>query len=89
MFIECCLGKSDKQSTDTHYYSSGDAEFNWRMIWPGVLPEALPRLFLVTEHAVRDRRGLLLEILDHGARLSADVPGPSAKPHLHCLRLTA
>ncbi len=36
----------EKQSTDTHYYSSGDAEFNWRMIWPIFLPERVPRLFL-------------------------------------------
>ena len=32
MFIECCLGKSDKQSTDTHFRSEdGEASFNWRM----------------------------------------------------------
>ena len=36
----------EKQSTDTHYYSPGDAEFNWRMTWPVFLPEKAPRLFM-------------------------------------------
>tara|TARA_B110001452_G_scaffold264206_1_gene266845 strand:- start:238 stop:4518 length:4281 start_codon:yes stop_codon:yes gene_type:complete len=36
----------EKQTTDTHFYSSGDAEFNWRMIWPVFLPEKVPRLFM-------------------------------------------
>ena len=36
----------EKQSTDTHWFSTGDAEFNWRMIWPVFLPERVPRLFM-------------------------------------------
>ena len=36
----------EKQSTDTHWFSTGDAEFNWRMIWPIFLPEKVPRLFM-------------------------------------------
>ena len=36
----------EKQSTDTHWFSTGDAEFNWRMIWPIFLPEKVPRLFI-------------------------------------------
>jgi len=32
--------------TDTHWRSSGDAEFNYRMVWPMALPEKSPRLFL-------------------------------------------
>ena len=39
MFIECCLGKSDKQSTDTHFRSEdGEASFNWRMKFDVTLP---------------------------------------------------
>ena len=34
------------QKTDVHYFSQGDAEFNWRMTWPMALPEKSPRLFL-------------------------------------------
>ena len=36
----------EKQSTDTHWFSTGEAEFNWRMIWPVFLPEKVPRLFM-------------------------------------------
>ena len=36
----------EQQKTDTHFFSTGDAEFNWRMIWPIALPEKSPRLFL-------------------------------------------
>ena len=36
----------EKQSTDTHWFSTGDAEFNWRMTWPVFLPEKAPRLFM-------------------------------------------
>ena len=32
--------------TDIHGRSPGDAEFNWRMVWPMALPETSPRLFL-------------------------------------------
>jgi len=32
--------------TDTHWRSSGDAEFNYRMVWPMALPEKNPRLFM-------------------------------------------
>ena len=41
-------GESDyeRQSTDTHWFSTGDAEFNWRMIWEVFLPEKVPRLFI-------------------------------------------
>ena len=41
-------GDSDyeRQSTDTHWFSTGAAEFNWRMIWPVFLPEEVPRLFM-------------------------------------------
>lgn len=41
-------GTSDyeMQKTDTHFFSKGDAEFNWRMIWPVFLPENKLRLFL-------------------------------------------
>ena len=35
-----------EQKTDVHYRSPGDAEFNWRMVWPIALPEKMPRLFL-------------------------------------------
>ena len=35
-----------EQRTDVHYRSPGDAEFNWRMVWPMALPEKSPRLFL-------------------------------------------
>ena len=34
------------QKTDVHWRSPGDAEFNWRMVWPIFLPERSPRLFL-------------------------------------------
>lgn len=34
------------QKTDVHWRSPGDAEFNWRMVWPIALPEKAPRLFL-------------------------------------------
>ena len=27
-------------------FSTGEAEFNWRMIWPIFLPEKVPRLFM-------------------------------------------
>jgi len=36
----------EQQRTDTHFFSTGDAEFNWRMVWPIALPEKSPRLFL-------------------------------------------
>ncbi|KAL1498830.1 hypothetical protein AB1Y20_014132 [Prymnesium parvum] len=36
----------EQQHTDTHFFSTGDAEFNWRMVWPIALPEKSPRLFL-------------------------------------------
>ena len=35
-----------EQKTDIHHRSPGDAEFNWRMVWPIALPEKAPRLFL-------------------------------------------
>jgi len=34
------------QKTDVHNRSPGDAEFNWRMCWPMLLPERAPKLFL-------------------------------------------
>lgn len=34
------------QKTDVHWRSPGDAEFNWRMVWPIALPEKAPRLFV-------------------------------------------
>ena len=34
------------QKTDIHWRSPGDAEFNWRMVWPMALPEKAPRLFV-------------------------------------------
>ena len=46
LFLEASLGPGKKQSTDTHWFSTGDAEFNWRMIWPIFLPEKVPRLFI-------------------------------------------
>jgi len=36
----------EQQKSDTHFFSTGDAEFNWRMVWPIALPEKSPRLFL-------------------------------------------
>lgn len=39
-------GDYEKQSTDVHMFSSGDAHFNWRMVWPVFLPEKTPRLFV-------------------------------------------
>ena len=36
----------ENQKTDVHPYSTGDAEFNWRMVWPVALPEKVPRLLL-------------------------------------------
>jgi len=35
-----------EHKTDVHYRSPGDAEFNWRMVWPMALPEKAPRLFV-------------------------------------------
>ena len=35
-----------KYQTDVHWRSPGDAEFNFRMVWPMALPEKSPRLFM-------------------------------------------
>ena len=39
-------GDYEKMYTDTHPFSTGDAHFNWRMVWPVFLPEKQPRLFI-------------------------------------------
>ena len=46
-------GDYEKQSTDVHMFSSGDAQFNWRMVWPVFLPEKTPRLFVQARLGVR------------------------------------
>ena len=56
VFITCQpIGKEpyNMQKTDVHWRSPGDAEFNWRMVWPMALPEKSPRLFVQIWDSVR------------------------------------